>query len=240
MSTTATNPPVAPVTPPPAAKPRRRKPGRAGVIPFVDWKTYTRVLQAFGDRPRLRLTYDRGDLEIMVPSDEHEIDATFLARIVVIMTEEFQLPVRTGGSTTLKRKRMKKGIEPDKCFWIANAATVAGVKLDLNIHPAPDLAIEVDVTRSSLDRFGIYRTLGVGELWHLDGDDLEFHVLGADKKYAPAPDSATFVGITPSDLMTFVKQARRVADQNITAAAFRAWLQARLAPPPPPAAPPAT
>jgi Uma2 family endonuclease len=228
MSTTAPNPPAVPQLASPTAKPRRKR-GRSVVIPFVDWKTYTRVLKAFGDRPRLRLTYDRGDLEIMVPSDEHEIDATFLARLVVILTEELRLPIRTGGSTTLKRKRMKKGLEPDKCFWIANASKVAGVKLDLNIHPPPDLAIEVDVTRSSLDRFRIYRTLGVGELWHLAGDALEFHVLGADKKYAQVSTSPTFPGITPADLMTFVKQARGVADQNMTAAAFRAWLQQRIA-----------
>jgi Uma2 family endonuclease len=217
-ATTATNTP---------AKPRRKR-GRAVVIPFVDWKTYTRLLKVFDDRPRLRLTYDRGNLEIMVPSDEHEIDATFLARIVVILTEDFRLSIRTGGSTTLKRKRMKKGLEPDKCFWIASAAKVAGVKLDLNIHPPPDLAIEVDVTRSSLDRFGIYRTLGVGELWHLDGNDLEFHALGADKKYARVSTSPTFPGITPADLMTFVKQARGVVDQNMTAAAFRSWLQKHI------------
>jgi Uma2 family endonuclease len=217
---TATNPPAPP--------PRRRRRGRAVVIPLVDWDTYSRLLRAFGDRPGLRLTYDRGDLEIMVPSADHEIDATFLARLVVILTEEYKLPVRTGGSTTLKRKRMKKGLEPDKCFWIASAPQVAGVKLDLRIHPPPDLAIEVDVTRSSLDRFGIYRTLGVGELWHLDGDDLAFHVLGAGG-YAPVPISPTFPGIAPADLMAFVKQARKVVDQNMTAAAVRAWLQPRIA-----------
>jgi Uma2 family endonuclease len=240
MSTTAaTNPPA---EAPPTQKPRRKR-GRSVVIPFVDWKTYTQLLKVFGGRPRLRLTYDRGDLEIMVPGDEHDIDATFLARLVVILTEEFKLPVRTGGSTTLRRKRMRRGLEPDKCFWIANASKVAGAKLDLNVHPAPDLAIEVDVTRSSLDRFRIYRTLGVGELWHLDGDDLEFHVLGADKKYVQVASSPTFPGIAPADLMPFVKQARGVVDQNMTAAAFRAWLQQRVAAsvsPPAPTSPPPT
>jgi Uma2 family endonuclease len=208
------------------------------VIPFVDWETYEQLLKVFEGRRRVKLTYDRGDLEIMVPSQEHEKDGEFLARMVVILTEEFHLPVQHGGSTTLKRKRMKKGLEPDKCFWIANAAKLAGVwQLDLKIHPPPDLAFEVDVTHSSLDRFGIYRTLGVGELWRLEGDDLRFFALGVDKKYAEVPTSPTFAGITPADLMQFVKQARGAADQNMPAAAFRAWLRQRPATPPPPVPP---
>jgi Uma2 family endonuclease len=228
---------------PQAAKPRRRKRGRSVVIPFVDWDTYEALLKVFDERPRLRLTYDRGDLEIMVPSREHETDSEFLVRLIYIMTELFKLPVQSGGSTTLKRKRMKKGLEPDKGFWIANAAKVVGVKrLNLKIHPPPDLAIEVDVTRSSLNRFGIYRTLGVGEVWHLDGDTLEFHVLGTDGKYTQVATSPTFAGITPADLMNFVKQARGVVDQNVPAAAFRVWLQQRIAsatasPPPSPPKP---
>jgi Uma2 family endonuclease len=236
MSTTAANPNPVPAPPP---RPRRKKPGRAVVIQNVDWKTYTRLVRAFGDRPRLRLTYDQGDLEIMVPSQEHESDGHFISRMIVILTEELGLPIRGGGSTTLKRKRMKKGLEPDKCFWITNAAKMAGVRqLNLKIHPPPDLAFEVDVASSSLDRFGIYRSLGVPELWHLDSDDLRFYALGAEKKYTEVPTSPTFAGITPADLMTFVKQARDVVDQNMTATAFRAWVRQRFAaqasPPPGP------
>jgi Uma2 family endonuclease len=238
MSATTSQPTPVPL---PATKPRRRKRGRAVVIPFVNWETYEQLLEVFEERPRIRLTYDRGDLEIMVPSQEHEKDGEFLARMIVIMTEEFGLPLQHGGSTTLKRKRMKKGLEPDKCFWIANAAKVAGVKqLNLKIHPPPDLAIEVDVSRSSLDRFGIFRTLGVGELWRLDGDDLYFHVLGTDGKYTEVPTSRTFAGIAPADLMVFVKQSRNAVDQNMPAAGFRAWVKQRLAAPPasqPPATP---
>jgi hypothetical protein len=107
---------------------------------------------------------------------------------------------------------------------------VAGVKrLNLKIHPPPDLAIEVDVTRSALNRFDIYRTLGIRELWRLNGDDLSFHVLGADQKYTEVRTSVAFPGITPMDLMVFIKQARGAVDQNMPAAAFRAWLKHRLA-----------
>ena len=237
MSTTATNPPAAPVTPPPAANPRRRKPGRAVVLSNVDWKTYTRLLKALDERPRLRLTYDRGELEIMVTSPEHEGDSTFLAQLIAVLAEAFALPMKSGGSTTMRRKSMKKGLEPDKCYWLANAAKIVGIKrLDLTIHPPPDLAIEVDVTSSSMNRTRIYAALRVPEVWRLDGDVLSFHQLSG-KKYAEVPTSPTFAGVAPADLMAFVKQARGSANELVVVAAFRAWLQARLAPPPaPPAA----
>lgn len=227
-ATTTTNPAL----PAPAAPKPRRKRGRAVVLSNVDWRTYTRLLKALDERPRLRLTYDRGELEIMVTSSEHEGDVEFVGRLILVLTEAFQLPVRSGGSVTMKRKQMKRGLEPDRCFWIANAAKIVGVKrLDLKIHPPPDLAIEVDVTSSSMNRFRIYAALGVPEVWRLDGDDLTFHQRSG-KKYAEVPTSPTFAGIAPGDLMAFVKQARAAVDENVTVAAFRAWLQARLAPPP--------
>jgi Uma2 family endonuclease len=207
---------------------------------------YTKLLEVFAEKRGVKLTYDREDLEIMVPSAEHEDDAESLAELVKILTQELGLPIRRGGSVTLKRKRFKKGIEPDRCFWIANAPRRAGVRqLDLRVHPPPDLAIEVDVSSSSLDRFKIYAKLGVTELWRLDGDDLRFYQLGANKKYTEVPTSPTFAGVTPGDLMTFVKRARAAADQNIVSEDFRAWVRQRAAgqpqqtppAPPPPAAP---
>jgi len=219
-----------PLSAPLATTPRRRKPGQAVRIPNVSWEMYEQLLKAFEEKRNVKLTYDQGALEIMVPSQEHEKEGEFLARMIVILTEEFGLPIQHGGSTTLKRKKMKKGLEPDKCFWIANAAKVAGVKqLDLKIHPPPDLALEVDVTRSSLDRFRIYRALGVGELWRLEGDDLQFNTLEPDQKYIQVLSSRVFPGITPDELLTFVKQARNAINQNVPAANFRAWVKQRIA-----------
>src|SRR5687768_7842702 len=132
---------------------KQAPPGQCLRLSGVDWRTYTRLLHAFAERPRIRLTYDRGELEIMSPSLQHDDDSCFLARLVVILTEEFSLPFHGGGSTTLRRQLKRRGLEPDECFWIANAPRMAGVRrLNLRGHPPPDLAIEIDVTRSSLNR----------------------------------------------------------------------------------------
>src|SRR5215813_7094846 len=59
----------------------------------VDWQTYSRLLRAFAERPGVRLTYDRGELEIMSPSLEHDDDGCFLGRLVYVLTEELGRPI---------------------------------------------------------------------------------------------------------------------------------------------------
>jgi Uma2 family endonuclease len=123
----------------------------------IDWLTYTRLLKVFAERRGIRLTYDRGELEIMSPLLEHDKDDRFLFRLVVALTEELGLPIVEGGSTTLRRRGRRKGIEADECYWIANAHRMAGRRrVDLRTDPPPDMTIEVDVTHSSLNRLSIY------------------------------------------------------------------------------------
>jgi Uma2 family endonuclease len=201
---------------------------------------YTKLLKVFAEKRGVRLTYDRGDLEIMAPSYEHDNDGWVLGQFVYILADVLNLTLNAGVSTTLRRKLKRKGIEPDQCFWIASAAAMAGVRqLNLRQHPPPDLAIEIDVSRSSLPRFGIYAALKVPELWRLDGDELKFFALGADKKYTETANSLSFPLVTPVDLLAHLQQARTTADMIVFLRGFRAWAQQRAAnpPPPPPPAP---
>jgi Uma2 family endonuclease len=194
----------------------------------VDWRTYGRLLRTFAERPSVRLTYDRGTLEIMSPLHERDSDARFLGRLVVTLTEELGLTLKVGGSTTFRRRRQRRGLEPDDCYWIANEPRVRGKRrIDLRVDPPPDLAIEVDVTRSSLNRMGIYVVLRVPEVWRLDGDTLTFEVLQpSGRSYAPASTSLAFPLVTPADLMTFLA-LRTQMDENAVAQQFRAWIRQR-------------
>src|SRR5215469_16685196 len=152
---------------------------RSLLLRDVEWQTYSRLLKAFAERPGVRLTYDRGVLEIMSPRIDHDDDGRLLNNMVFVLTEELGLPLKRGGSTTLRRRLRQRGIEADECFWIANASRMAGVRrLNLRRDPPPDLAIEVDVANSSLNRLSIYAALRVPEVWRLDGDQLTFYVLG--------------------------------------------------------------
>ncbi len=203
-------------------------PSSAGslVLPGIDWRTYSRLLRVFAGSHGVRLTYDRGSLEIMSPLPEHEDDARFLGRLVTALTEEFGLPLKAAGSTTLRRQLRRRGIEADESFWIANAPRMQGRRrLDLRTDPPPDLAVEVDVSRSSLDRLSIYAVLGVPEVWRLDGDALLFYVLNEDRAYTTAERSRSFPLITPVDLLSFIAQARQAGDQNPVVRDFRIWVR---------------
>src|SRR5207249_815795 len=93
-------------------------------------------------------------------------------------------PICSGGATTLKRSLRKKGLEPDKSFWINHEADMRGKKeWDALTDPPPDLVVEVDITSSSLDRLGIYAALEVPEIWHYDGQAFKVLVLGHHGKY---------------------------------------------------------
>lgn len=197
------------------------------VLTGVRWEEYTRLLRLFAKR-HLRLTYDRGTLEIMTLSHEHESLAEFLARLTVILTEELRLDLKAGGSATFRRRRNRRGLEPDRCFWIASEPLVRGKRrIDLRVDPPPDLAIEVDVSRSSLNRLAIYATLGVPEVWRL-ADGLTFHVLGPDGQYAVANASRAFSSVAARDLVPFL--ARTTTEgENVVAGDFRAWVRQNLA-----------
>jgi Uma2 family endonuclease len=197
---------------------------RPALLYDIDWKTYTRLLRAFEGRRRFRLTYDRGTLEIMSPLWEHEKPAYILGRFIDVLTEELDLPCQPGRSVTLRRKSKSRGLEPDNCYWIASAPKLAGkTKLDLRTDPAPDLAIEVDVTSSSMDRLSIYAALGVAEVWRLTPSGLAFHVL--DKgSYQIRTNSVSFPRLASSDLGTLLAQLKE-ADATALAKRFRQWVR---------------
>ena len=106
---------------------------------------------------------------------------------------------------TCKRQKKRRGLEPDECYWIANSGAVRGKReIDLRSDPPPDLAIEVDVSSSSVNRMGIYAALGVPEVWRLKDEKLTFHHLQSDGKYAAVAASLAFPGLAALELTPFL------------------------------------
>lgn len=194
------------------------------VLQDIDWGTYTRLLRAFERRRGFRLTYDRGTLEIMSPLWEHERPAYLLGTFIDCIVQELRIPYEPGRTVTLRRRRKSRGLEADNCYWIASVGRLAGkTHLDLRVDPPPDLAIEVDITRSSLDRMGIYAVLGVPEVWRLTSAGLSFHIL-ENGVYQVRPHSLSFSQLASTDLVGFLARFGHVSTTALVAE-FRDWVR---------------
>ena len=131
------------------------------VLYDVRWETYTALMQDRGDGGP-RMCYDRGTLEIMSPLRKHEWLKSLLGRFVEILTLESGIPISSAGSTTLRSQLKERGIEPDESYDIQNEPAIRlKDDFDIQIDPPPDLAIEIDITSSSIDKLGVYAAFGI-------------------------------------------------------------------------------
>jgi Uma2 family endonuclease len=138
-------------------------------------------------------------------------------------TEELGLEIYSLGSTTWRREDLQKGLEPDECYYITQEAQVRGkTSFDLYSDPAPDLAIEIDLTSSSLNRLGIYAALGVQEIWRYDGQDLKIYIL-VEGEYQQQEQSAVLPVLSRSDILRFLNK-RSTLGENALIREFRQWL----------------
>ena len=153
------------------------------VIRRVGWEGYQSLMKMVGDQP-VRLTYDRGDVELMSPLLKHERKKSLLGQFVRILAREFHIPVMPTGSTTWSREDLDKGLEADESFYLGDLERVADPDhIDLEVDPPPDLAIEIEITHSALDRIGIYGALAVPELWRFNGQTLRVLLRQDDGSY---------------------------------------------------------
>jgi Uma2 family endonuclease len=139
--------------------------GATLVIHQTSWDDYERLLEDLRDRPHLRVNYDRGKLEIMSPLPEHEEYGRFIDPLVRVFAQVHKIKVQNYGAGIWKQQRLGKGVEPDCCYYVANALRVIGKRrFDLEIDPPPDIAVEIDITNESLSKFSTYAELSVPEI----------------------------------------------------------------------------
>lgn len=143
----------------------------------VRWETYLALVED-SDQSSGRMTYDQGMLEIMTPSMPHESAGSLLGRMIERFTEIRVMEIRSVASTTFKRSDLKRGFEADKSYYIQHAAEICGLReVDLAIHPPPDLVVEVEITRSSIDKQRLLASMGIPEYWRYDQQALQLFSL---------------------------------------------------------------
>lgn len=198
-------------------------PGQQLLLKNISWQELEEILEDLGEKRSSRISYSDGVLEIMVPLPEHEKDKEIIGDIVKILLEQLEIDFEPLGSTTLKNNQMAQAVEPDACFYIKNHQAVIGKdRLDLNIAPPPDLAIEIDITnRTQLDN---YLLLKVPELWRYTRQGFQINLLEG-KRYIESQTSPNFINLPIVELInSYVKQAQSEG-RSKAIRAFRKWVQ---------------
>jgi Uma2 family endonuclease len=196
------------------------------VFPNVSWETFERLLDEVGES-RFRFAYRRGRLEFMTTSFKHDHVSRWLGRLIFFVALELKIPLATGGSTTLKESLLKVGLEPDECFWIKHEKAMRDKeKWDAAQDPPPDLAVEIDITSSWLDRLGIYAELQVPEVWRYDGEKLKILVL-VHGKYKERTKSLAFPTLPMDGFAQFVAKLGS-ADEVSLIQEFTDWLRGNV------------
>lgn len=123
------------------------------ILRNVDWETHERLLEGRGESRAPRFAFDRGMLEIMSPSAEHESLTYYVGLLVAMFARETGIGIYGVGSATLSRSDLEQSVEPDCCFYTRSRERIRGKRrIDLDVDPPPDLVVEVDITHPSLDR----------------------------------------------------------------------------------------
>lgn len=193
----------------------------------VSWEDYENLITKTEEFPAHRIWFDAGKLSIMSPQPNHEKPKTLFHSIGRYLSEELNLDLEDLGSTTFKSEFKKKGAEPDVCFYVENAKFIIGLdNFDTSIAPPPDVVIEIDVTNDSWDKFQIYASFGVKEIWRYDGISVKFYQL-IGEKYDEISNSLSFPILPAAVLTKFILRTKNEGQTSILRD-FRNWIKGQI------------
>ncbi|GBO54393.1 flavodoxin reductases family 1 [Pseudanabaena sp. lw0831] len=196
--------------------------GQRVILDKISWQEFEDILADLGEHRHSHIAYSKGVLEFRMPLPEHERNKVIVSDLLKILLNELDLDWESLGSTTFKNRRMQAGIEPDDCFYIQNYRAAIGLKrIDLDVDPVPDLAIEVDLT--SQTQMSAYEALGVAEIWRIRNGRLEINLL-QNGKYGSSAISLIFPSIPVSEgISSFLERSDNLP-MSVLCREFRAWL----------------
>ncbi|MEG4441145.1 Uma2 family endonuclease [Microcoleus sp. F4-D5] len=191
----------------------------------IDWQAFKQIQSLLMERTRARFTYDNGVLEITMPLEGHERSARLIELFVRVLVVEMGMRMKTMGSTTLDREDLLKSAEPDNGYYIQNYALVADREVNLNVDPAPDLVVEVDITHTDINKNTLYASMGVPEFWRFNGRVWRILQL-VDGAYVECDRSPTFPIVEKTDLFRFLEAA--FIDEVAAEIDFRQWVRQQI------------
>jgi Uma2 family endonuclease len=185
----------------------------------ISWQTYKELMTQLGDDRVWRIAYDQGVLEIRMPLQEHEQPKIIISYLVTAWADELELEVMELGSWKLERDDLTRAVEPDTCFYIRNELRVRGISIRLPSDPPPDLVVESDHRHSSINKFSLYASLGIPELWRYNKQKLEVYQL-IDHQYESVQESLVLPMFPISEVTNYIEQSYQIG-QRSTVRLFR-------------------
>jgi Uma2 family endonuclease len=219
-------------------------PGRQAEIPMINeqrivirdvtWHVYETRVEGIGEGQHLRVAYDGKEMEIMTTGFVHEQYKTLFGRIVNAVTVELDITCHGGGETTWKRPHVNRGIESDQSYYF-DADKLAVVEEsfarrsnDVADYPDPDLAVEIDISPSQVDRPDIYAAIKVPEVWRFDGQTVVIEQLDPDGAYRQV-ESSRFLPVRVDEVTSWIT-AEDAINRTACARRLRTWIREELAP----------
>ncbi len=193
----------------------------------ISWQTFKAMLVDMGSERATRLAYDKGLVEIMTPLMPQENSNRLIEVFVGVLCEELGLEIKRAGSLTLTRDDLERGAEPDSSYYIQNEPLVRDkAEIDLDNDPPPDLVLEVEYSRSRIDKLSLYAAMGIPEFWRYNGSVLRIYRLELGQ-YVQRNNSPTFAPIAVTEIPKFLQQSRKVGEITCTRN-FRNWIRQQL------------
>jgi Uma2 family endonuclease len=178
----------------------------------IKWLTFKAIMSDVGDGRAWRIAYAERVLEIRMPLTEHEEPKGMIESFVEAFADALDIEVRKLGALTLEREDLARAIEPDSCFYIQNESVVRGKSINLLADPPPDLVVESDYTSSSLNKFSIYASLGVPEIWRYRNQCLVVYQL-VEGNYEERENSLAFPFLPIAEIPAFIEQSKTIGQR---------------------------
>jgi Uma2 family endonuclease len=132
----------------------------------VSWQQFQLIQSGFNDSPGIRLSYYKGEVEILAVSQDHEIFSCLIGILLAEYFVEKEIEFTPTGSFTQEKEEVASA-QADKSYFIGRSGDI------------PDLSIEVVFTSGTLAKLKRYQELGVPEVWFWEDGLFTLHHLRA-------------------------------------------------------------
>jgi Uma2 family endonuclease len=137
----------------------------------LTWQQFKGIQQSLSDLSQnIRLSYLRGNLEIMTLNEPHEAIVSAFKALLAFYCVENGLELYDTGSTTREKLETEVSLQPDTSYFIGGTEG----------KDYPDLAIEVIFTSGNIKKLQQYKEIGIKEVWFWKNEKLSLYRLRGD------------------------------------------------------------